>query len=100
MIGVDKEADVNAPDVNGRTALHSAVVAWAFIRTVLDSVIKLGADPNVTDEYGCTPLLYAVEQKETNFVSALISAGADVNISRTSCGPRIPSIGGIKAWKL
>ena len=72
------EADVNAQDVNGRTALHSAV-QMDLQQVVLDSLIKLGAKANIIDEYGYTPLLTAVQKEQINCVSTLISAGADVN---------------------
>ena len=77
-VGVEKETDVNAPDQNGCTALHSAI-KMGRPQAVLDSLLKLGAEANVIDDCGYTPLLYAVEKEQINYVSALISAGADVN---------------------
>jgi len=42
-------------------------------------LIKDGANPNITDEYGVTPLIMAAEQEQEELVQELIDAGADVN---------------------
>lgn len=47
-------ADINAKDGGGRTPL-----AWATIRideSAVKTLLAFGADPNITDMYGCTPL--------------------------------------------
>ncbi len=61
---VEKGADVNAPDNNGLTPLHYAVVYRADDRIDLasvESLLQLGANPNLRDKAGKTPLQTAIE---------------------------------------
>jgi len=43
------------------------------------TVLAAGANPNAIDEYGQTPLMYAVEHGEPFTIRYLIDAGADIN---------------------
>jgi len=36
-------------------------------------------DPNVTDQFGATPLHYAIMNIEENNIQALLSLGAEIN---------------------
>ena len=83
------EEDVNREDATGRTALHHAVREGRHL-LVVESLIKSGAEVNVLDGFGYTPLLYAVEKDQIDCVSTLISAGADLNISRRSLEQESP----------
>ena len=74
------EVDVNRKDATGCTVLHHAVREGRH-RLLVESLIKSGAKVNGMDGFGYTPLLYAVDKEQVNCVSALVSAGADVNIS-------------------
>src|SRR3954451_16118149 len=52
-----KKADVNAPQIDGATALH-----WAVHRDnaeMVEALIKAGANPKVTNREGTTPLALA-----------------------------------------
>ena len=40
-----------------------------------------GADPNIADRYGETPLLLAAEEGHQNVVQLLIANGADANMT-------------------
>lgn len=51
----------NAPDVNACVVM-----------------IELGADPNLADSYGVTPLMYAAQFGLVDIVQALIKAGVDI----------------------
>lgn len=72
--GVD--ADARGPQ-GGATALHYAVRAEA--RDAIAALIEAGADPNLQDVNGNTPLWDAVSSTRSgpDVVRALIAAGAD-----------------------
>ena len=40
-------------------------------------VVKLGADLNITSEFGNTPLYYAVDTRNEELVNAMLMSGAD-----------------------
>ena len=72
-----QRADVNAPDVEGMTALH-----WAAHWNDLDTVtllIAAGARAAVANRYGVTPLHEAATVGSSEIVNALLRAGADAN---------------------
>jgi uncharacterized protein len=72
-----QRADVNAPDVEGMTALH-----WAAHWDDLDTVkllIRAGAKARVANRYGVTPLHEACTVGNVGMIDALLNAGADPN---------------------
>ncbi|HEY6453816.1 MAG TPA: ankyrin repeat domain-containing protein [Steroidobacteraceae bacterium] len=73
---VDGNADVNARQDDGTTALHWATYHddLALIRRLL----KAGAKANVANDYGSTPLAEAAERADPQALRALLEAGADV----------------------
>lgn len=69
-------ANVNEPSADGTTALH-----WAAYRKEADLVERLlaeGADPNIRNDYGATPLTVASEFGELNIMKALVDANGDI----------------------
>lgn len=70
-----------AVDDQGTTPLH---IAASFKKgEVLSELLKLGADVNVKDKSGATPLWkasVALHGRDTQVVELLIKAGADVNV--------------------
>lgn len=84
----DNKVNVNIGDNHGRTPLH-----WACFGQYLDIVKKLLSipeiDPNITDEYGYTPL-YSVAGEEANpeIFKVLLSAGADPEIIDKNSQPK------------
>jgi ankyrin repeat protein len=69
---------VNARDLtDGHTALHIAVKAHAY--TMLSYLLGKGADPNVADKKGVTPLMLASQAGFTDAVVALARSGARVD---------------------
>src|SRR3954469_24254041 len=72
---VAQKADVNAPQVDGATALH-----WAVYRDegdAADLLIKAGAKVDAKNRVGVTPLSMAVLYGSAAMVDRLLSAGAD-----------------------
>ncbi len=72
---LSQKADVNAPQVDGTTALH-----WAVYRddlAVVDQLIKAGAKVSAANREGITPLYMASLYGNPQMVSRLLKAGAD-----------------------
>jgi ankyrin repeat protein len=72
---LQQKADVNAPQVDGATALH-----WAVYRDdaeAADLVIKAGAKADVKNREGVTPLAMASLYGSAAMVERLLAAGAD-----------------------
>jgi len=74
---LSSQIDVNAPQVDGMTALHWAAHHddWELGKTLLD----LGANASAKNRYGITPLYLACVNGNANLVRALLEAGADPN---------------------
>ena len=79
---LQKGADVNAPDVEGTTALDWA--ARLDAGAVADLLIRAGAHPNTVNRYGVTALALAAANGSGEMIERLLKAGADPN--RASAG--------------
>jgi ankyrin repeat protein len=74
---VRQRADVNAPQVDGMTALH-----WATHQDDQETVellLRAGAHAKAANRYGITPLSLAAANGNAAIVEALLKAGADAN---------------------
>ena len=71
--------DVNAPAVDGSTALHWAVHRGAH--ELVDLLIDAGADVTVANRYGVRPLSLASVNGNADVIEALLEAGANPNTS-------------------
>lgn len=71
------KADLNARLADGTTPLHQAAKTRG---TALEGLLEHGANPNLTDELGQTPLHYAARFSTVSSVEALLANGADANL--------------------
>jgi hemoglobin len=81
---IEREPSLMTPRFSGRTLLHFASGAGCL--GVVESLLRLGADPNMRDRGGHTPLYRVANECGSDagpqIVRALVHAGADVN----ACG--------------
>ncbi len=73
-----QKVDVNAPQVDGATALH-----WAVYRQdneLADALIRAGANVKATNRAGATPLAMAALYGNAALIDRLIKAGADAKV--------------------
>ena len=76
---LEKHADVNAPAVDGATALH-----WAAYWDDLDTaklLVQSGAAVNSANRYGVTPLSLACTNGSAAMIGLLLNAKADPNLA-------------------
>ncbi len=78
---LERKADVNARDAEGNTALLYAArffVRWEQ-RKAGEALLQAGAEPNVTNKAGETPLMLASRQYEVEGPKLLLNKGARIN---------------------
>lgn len=71
-------SDPNVSDFDKRTPLHAAVGKAARSYDIIEILVNWGADVNVKDQYGYTPLHIAALNELSQCVEVLIFHGADV----------------------
>jgi len=72
-----QHADVNAPQIDGMTALH-----WAAYKDNLEAaeiLVRAGANVKTANRYGVTPLSLACTNGNGPMVALFLKAGADAN---------------------
>ena len=74
-----RKADVNAPEVDGTTALHWAV--RADNADLVASLLRAGANANAANRYGVTPIALAAATGDAAVMRALLDAGADATFT-------------------
>jgi ankyrin repeat protein len=74
---LQRHADVNAPQVDGMTALHWA--AYQDDRETTELLVRAGANVKTANRYGVTPLSLACTNGNSAMVELLLTAGADPN---------------------
>lgn len=70
--------DVNADLQNGRNGLHFAADYNQI--EIIEYLLSKGANINLPDKHGITPLLASVYESNTECVRLLIKKGADKNL--------------------
>jgi ankyrin repeat protein len=81
---LQKKVDVNAPQVDGTTALHWAVRADDL--ETADLLIRAGANVSAENRDGVTPMLLAALNGNAAMLDRLIKAGASANAPVTTSG--------------
>ncbi len=79
---LQQKADVNAPQIDGTTALHWAVQANDVELT--DTLIHAGANVSSANKAGATPLQLATLNGNAPIIEKLIAAGANPNAPLTN----------------
>jgi len=79
-----QKADVNAPQIDGTTALHWAVQANDL--ELVGLLVRAGAHVAAANKAGATPLLLATTNGSAAIIERLIGAGADPNTRLTKSG--------------
>jgi ankyrin repeat protein len=74
-----RQADVNAGQADGMTALHWAAY-WDDLQTA-ELLLEAGANASATNRYGVPPLWLACLNGNAELVERLLQAGADPNTS-------------------
>jgi len=74
---LQQNADMNAPQADGMTALHWAAYLDDLETTKL--LVSVNANAIVTNRYGVTPLSLACQNGNTSIVELLLEHGADPN---------------------
>jgi len=74
---LQQHVDVNAPEVDGTTALHWAVRSDDL--ELVDRLIRAGANVKAANRYGLTPLYLACVNGNPAMIEKLLKAGADAN---------------------
>jgi hypothetical protein len=76
---VEKDADVNAKDRNGQTALHRVGFVHDRIE-MIKVLLELGADIDATQNQKYTLLMMAAQRMDIDAVKTLLERGANVNM--------------------
>ncbi|MFH0780420.1 MAG: ankyrin repeat domain-containing protein [Pseudomonadota bacterium] len=74
-IELDRKITGQAEELTGDSILNIAILYPEALRYLL----AIGSSPNLPNEFGKTPLMYAVQQNQLEAAKILLAAGADPN---------------------
>ncbi|KAL6921635.1 hypothetical protein ACHAP8_011515 [Fusarium lateritium] len=77
---VHMKARINSIDNNGRSALHFSAASDVLEDETLPTLINAGADINLVDYEGHTPLHVAIQHAHWSAATKLVQAGADLEV--------------------
>jgi len=83
---ISKGVDVNAQDRSGDTVVHLLVqntprqIKMEYIEPFLKKLIALGADINLKNKHGITPLFLVLNRRKPEMAKGFIRHGADINL--------------------
>lgn len=75
---VDTFVSINHKTSTGNTALHEAARATGDFSHTISKLLSMGADPNLQNDIGNTPLMEALSRLNTKCADILIEANADL----------------------
>jgi len=81
VTALSKGADPNGTGEKGRQPLHVATTCRREMPAIVEILLTAGADINVRDRKGATPLMAAVRNQCPDVVSILIGKGADPTLA-------------------
>jgi ankyrin repeat protein len=83
-------ADINAQDdFSGQTALSSIAVRGDNWASVVDFLMKCGADPDIENKFGMTPARWAAARNHFEILCALLNNGAKIKNQVKSGSPAL-----------
>ncbi|KFM71953.1 Tyrosine-protein kinase HTK16, partial [Stegodyphus mimosarum] len=76
--------NLDAKNQEGRTAVHLASIMG--FDDILDLLLEVGANPNIRDGSGLSPLHYACQKNQSSTVTVLLKWGANPQLRATESG--------------
>lgn len=79
---LSRGADINSQDDEGKTALHLCSFL-GHIHVMRELLMSPLIDVDICDDYGATPLMYAVYNNQVKGVQELIKSDSDISIQNS-----------------
>jgi ankyrin repeat protein len=81
-------ANIHAKDIAGYTPLHHCLTSYSNSTTMFMArqLLKAGANPNLQNRFGCTPLFEPVMAANLDAVKLLLEFGGDPDIKENDAG--------------
>jgi ankyrin repeat protein len=76
---LEYNADVNAQDWGGISSLHILATHRTYPPSIAKLLIENGADIEIKDQMGSTPLLLACSYRNMEMIEVLVDSGADIH---------------------